>query len=319
MTLQANSTGNNALETDLVSGTGHHRAAFHGSIVALITPFHADGSIDYASLSQLLDWHIAAQTSALVIMGTTAESVTLSFAEQLQVIDYCIAHVSGRVPLILGNGHNATAEAVSRTEQLNSRDFAAYLTVTPYYNKPSQRGLIAHFTAIANAAAKPVILYNVPSRTGVDLAVSTVAQLAKHPNIIGIKDATGELARVKEYRLAITEPFCLLSGDDASAADFIRHGGDGVISVTANVAPETMAKMCQAMLAGNTAEADQLDEQVAGLHHYLFIESNPVPAKWALAKLGKITSDMVRLPLVTLEPNNENPIKAALQQAQLID
>ncbi|MFT4929726.1 MAG: 4-hydroxy-tetrahydrodipicolinate synthase [Phenylobacterium sp.] len=295
---------------------------FKGSIVALVTPMLDDGSVDFASMGKLIEYHIENGTDGIVAVGTTGESATLSFDEQQQVVQYVVEVVGGRVPVIAGNGTNNTAEAIVRTKTLEKLGVDGFLTVVPYYNKPSQKGLIAHFTAIAGSTCKPVLLYNVPGRTVTDLLPETVMALAKIDNIVGIKEATGDLARLSQIKAlccqAPDEPFCLLSGDDPSALEFMRLGGDGVISVTANVAAKEMADLCDLALQGQFVAAQAVNEKLAVLHTTLFIAPNPTPAKWVLQQLGLITDDNVRLPLLTLEPIHHNDVKDAIKMAGLI-
>ena len=290
---------------------------FCGSHVALITPMLKDGQVDYPSLKRLLDYQLENGTDGLIIMGTTGEAATIPFAEQIDVLQYVLVHVQGRIQIIAGNGSNSTAEAVEKTKVLSALPIDGFLTVTPYYNKPTQQGMLAHFKAVAGATEKPVLLYNVPGRTGVDLLPATVAELSKVPNITGIKEATGSLTRLKELQALVGADFALLSGDDASACDFLLQGGHGVISVTTNIAPKAMAQMIKAARAGNTAAAQALDKTLQPLHRDLFIESNPIPSKWALLRLGLISSDFARLPLTQLEPIHQSVIEQALHAANL--
>ena len=261
---------------------------FRGSWVALITPMMTNGEVDYQSLKRLLDFQIENGTQGLVIMGTTGEAATVSFAEQLQVMTFVCDYVKGRVPVVAGNGANATSEAVEKTKALSALPIAGFLTVTPFYNKPTQKGMVAHFQAVAAATDKPVLLYNVPGRTGVDLFAATVAELAKVKNIVGIKEATGSMARLAELQRLCPEDFMLLSGDDATAGEFMLQGGHGVISVTTNVAPKAMAQLCMAATSGNREQAEAADRPLRALHRDLFIESNPIPTKWALQRMGLI-------------------------------
>ncbi|MFN6263886.1 MAG: 4-hydroxy-tetrahydrodipicolinate synthase [Chromatiaceae bacterium] len=290
---------------------------FSGSHVALITPMLKDGQVDYPSLKRLLDYQLENGTDGLIIMGTTGEAATIPFAEQIDVLQYVLVHVQGRIQIIAGNGSNSTAEAVEKTKVLSALPIDGFLTVTPYYNKPTQQGMLAHFKAVAGATEKPVLLYNVPGRTGVDLLPATVAELSKVPNITGIKEATGSLTRLKELQALVGADFALLSGDDASACDFLLQGGHGVISVTTNIAPKAMALMIKVARAGNTAAAQALDKTLQPLHRDLFIESNPIPSKWALLRLGLISSDFARLPLTQLEPIHQSVIEQALHAANL--
>ncbi|MDP5144667.1 4-hydroxy-tetrahydrodipicolinate synthase [Rheinheimera baltica] len=288
---------------------------FRGSWVALITPMTDAGDIDYVSLARLVEFHLQNGTQGLVIMGTTGEAATISFKEQLDVIARVCTQVNGRIPVIAGNGANSTAEAVERTQMLSQLPIDGFLTVTPFYNKPMQKGMILHFNAVASATDKPVLLYNVPGRTGVDLLPETVAELANTVNIVGIKEATGSMPRLVELKQFCPDDFMLLSGDDASACEFMLQGGHGVISVTSNVAPKAMAQLCHSALINERRQAEQIDGTLQALHHDLFIEANPIPTKWALRRMGLITSDFMRLPLTQLEPIHGTVIKQALTQA----
>ena len=290
---------------------------FRGSYVALITPMTEQGLVDYVSLRQMVQYQLENGTDGLIIMGTTGEAATIPFAEQLDVLSAVLAQVDGRCQVIAGNGSNSTAEAVDKTKQLAELPIDGFLTVTPYYNKPTQHGMIAHFKAVAAATEKPILLYNVPGRTGVDLQATTVAALANVANIVGIKEATGSMERLAQLQQLCPADFDLLSGDDASAAEFILQGGHGVISVTTNVAPLAMSQMIRAARDGNRAEALTIDATLQALHRDLFIESNPIPTKWALRQMGLIRSDMARLPLTQLEPIHANAIEQALQQANI--
>lgn len=290
---------------------------FSGSLVAIITPMLLDGQVDYVSLKKLLDYQVDNGTDGLIIMGTTGEAATIPFAEQLQIMQFVIDHVQGKVKVIAGNGSNSTAEAIEKTRQLSALAIDGFLTVTPYYNKPTQAGMLAHFKAIAAATDKPILLYNVPGRTGVDLQSATVALLSTTSNIVGIKEATGSLTRLAELQAVCPADFELLSGDDASACEFLLQGGHGVISVTTNVAPLLMSQMIKAARAGDAESAKSFDQHLQALHRDLFIESNPIPAKWALMRLGLIESDFARLPLTQLEPIHQSVIEHALHQANL--
>ncbi|MBL8224416.1 MAG: 4-hydroxy-tetrahydrodipicolinate synthase [Chromatiales bacterium] len=290
---------------------------FSGSIVALVTPMRPDGAVDYASLERLVDLHVAEGTDALVIAGTTGESATLTRTEHVEVIRVAAARAAGRVPVIAGTGSNSTAQTIDLSRAVASAPIDGYLVVTPYYNKPTQEGLYQHFTAVADAVDKPVILYNVPGRTGVDLTNETVGRLATHPAIVGIKDATGELTRVEDLRARCGDDFILLSGDDATTREFIRLGGRGVISVTANVCPGLMAEMCEAALAGDADLAAAIDARLAALHRDLFVESNPIPVKWALARLELIPAG-IRLPLTPLSAGAQPVVEAAMRAAGLV-
>ncbi len=286
-----------------------------GSFVALITPMLNNGEVDFDSLTSLIEWHILAGTDGLVILGTTAESATLSESEKMQVLTHSIDVNNQRLPIVVGNGTNCTASTIEVTQKYDHLAIDGFLTVTPYYNKPSQRGMIHHFKAVAAAATKPIILYNVPGRTNVDLSNDSVKELMAVSNIVGIKDATGDLTRVRQLKEANPD-FILLSGDDASSKDFLHLGGDGVISVTANIRPKEIAQMVSLSRSGKAQQAHEIDSKLSALHHDLFIEPNPVPVKWALLQEDKISSDFVRLPLVTMEPKHHSVIKQALEQSK---
>lgn len=288
---------------------------FEGSWVALITPMTTQGHIDYTGLQRLVDFHLENGTAGLVLMGTTGEAATISLDEQLDVLRTVIAQVKGKMALVAGNGANDTAEAVRKTKIMSSLAIDGFLTVTPYYNKPTQKGMLLHYQAVAAATDKAVLLYNVPGRTGVDMQASTVAELTTVSNIVGIKEATGSMARLTELQQLCPADFLLLSGDDASAARFMLQGGQGVISVTTNVAPKAMAELCQAARAGDVERSQRIDGTLQALHRDLFIESNPIPTKWALKRMGLINSDMMRLPLTQLEPIHYGVIEQALSQA----
>jgi len=269
---------------------------FEGSLVALITPMDSSGAIDYQALNRLLEFHVESGTNAIVSVGTTGESATLNVAEHLEVIKYTVDTIRKRIPVIAGTGANSTQEAIHLTQQAAQLGADAALIVVPYYNKPTQDGLYAHFKAIAEAVAIPQILYNVPGRTVADMSNETIARLAELDNIVGCKDATGELQRGRELVELCGDKISILSGDDATALDYMKLGARGDISVTANVAPTLMSKMCAAALAGEFVLAEQLDAKLSGLHQHLFVESNPIPVKYAVAKLG-YTSNTLRLPL----------------------
>lgn len=287
-----------------------------GSIVALVTPMHADGSVDFDALYRLLDWHVEQGTNGIVSMGTTGESATLDEKEHCEVIERTVTHVTGRLPVIAGTGANSTTEAISLTRCAANSGADAALLVTPYYNKPTQEGLYRHHVAVAEAVDIPQILYNVPGRTAVDMLPETVGRLAKIPNIIGIKEATGELARVSKIRDLTEEGFSLYSGDDATTREFILLGGDGTISVTANVAPASMSAMCAAALAGDKDQAEQIDAGLEELHEVMFLESNPIPVKWALAEMGRMEQG-IRLPLTELSEQYHDRLRDALVRAGL--
>jgi 4-hydroxy-tetrahydrodipicolinate synthase len=285
-----------------------------GSMVALVTPMNADNSLDWAALHKLVDWHIEQGTHAIVAVGTTGESATLNVDEHLAVIKKVVDQVNGRIPVIAGTGANSTSEAVEWTQAAKDVGADACLLVTPYYNKPTQEGLVLHHTHIARAVAIPQILYNVPGRTGVDMKPETALRLAKVPNIIGIKEATGDLERAKLLIDQAPSSFAIISGDDATAVDLILLGGKGDISVTANVVPAAIARMCELALAGNAEEARAINNRLLPLHTAMFVESNPIPVKWAVEQLGLIQSG-IRLPLTRLSEQYHQQLKTAMQTA----
>jgi len=288
-----------------------------GSIVALVTPMRSDGAVDHEALAKAVDRVIEAGSAAIVSVGTTGESATLDVDEHTDVIRRTIDVAAGRVPIIAGTGANSTTEAIHLTEAAKAAGADAALLVTPYYNKPPQEGLYRHFKAVAEAVDIPQILYNVPGRTAVDMLPSTVERLADVPGIVGIKEAKGDLDRVRELVALGLPDFALYSGDDATARDSILLGFHGDISVTANVAPEGMARMCAAALAGDAETAAAIDADLAALHRSLFVEPNPIPVKWALAELGLI-DEGIRLPLVPLDPAFHAEVRAAIKAAGLM-
>jgi len=288
-----------------------------GSLVALITPMQADGTVDYAGLERLIEHHIAAGTDGLVIAGTTGESATLATPEHIEVIRRSAEIINGRVPMIAGTGSNSTAQTIELSQSVDEFPVDGYLVVTPYYNKPTQEGLYQHYVAIADAVKKPVMLYNVPGRTAVDMLPETVARLSQHPKIFAIKEATGDLGRLVDIQKLVADDFMLYSGDDATAREFMLRGGHGVISVTTNVAPKQMAAMCAAALAGDAAKAAELDEPLSALHNDLFVEANPIPVKWAVARQG-LCSGALRLPLTELSDAAQPAVEAALVKANAL-
>ncbi|KJG35435.1 dihydrodipicolinate synthase [Photobacterium angustum] len=291
---------------------------FKGSMVALLTPLDSAGEVDYVGLKTLVDYHINAGTSAIIAVGTTGESATLTVDEHIKVVLKTLEYVDGRVPVIAGTGANATHEAITITKLFSGTGVAACLSVTPYYNKPTQEGLFQHYKAIAEATGIPQILYNVPGRTAVDLLPETVARLAKIDNIIGIKDATADLSRVKKTRELCGEDFIQLSGDDATAVDFVAEGGHGVISVTANIAAADMAQMFTLALSGQIDAAREINERLMPLHSHLFVEANPIPVKWAAHQLGLIDNGELRLPLTVLSESQQPIVKQALLDAGVL-
>ena len=283
-------------------------------MVALVTPMLDDGSIDYASLEKLIEFHIESKTDAIVAVGTTGESATIDMKEHCQVVKFVVEKANKRIPVIAGTGANSTAEAIELTQCAKQAGADACLLVTPYYNKPTQEGLYLHHKAIAEAVDIPQILYNVPGRTAVDMKPDTVVRLSKISNIIGIKEATGDLERLAEIQAGVDESFDLYSGDDATAVDFILQGGHGGISVTANVAPAQLSAAYAAALAGDVQTAHDLDQPLQSLHNDLFLESNPIPVKWAMARMGMM-GYALRLPLTQLSSTYQPQVEAAMREA----
>ena len=291
---------------------------FSGSMVALVTPMTADGSIDSDSLHNLIEFHIESGTDAIVAVGTTGESATLTVAEHCDVVGQVVEQVNGRIPVIAGTGSNSTIEAIELTQHARDLGVDAALLVTPYYNRPTQEGLYQHYKAIAEAVDVPQILYNVPSRTACDLLPETVARLADITSSIGIKEATGDLSRVEQINTLCQTKMELYTGEDANTVDFILAGGQGVISVTANVAPAAMHDMCAAALDNDEIEARQINKDLALLHQGLFVEANPIPVKWALAEMGKIPTG-IRLPMTELSEQYHQPVRDALVAANVLN
>ncbi|GAB5450699.1 MAG: 4-hydroxy-tetrahydrodipicolinate synthase [Halioglobus sp.] len=285
-----------------------------GSIVALVTPMHADGSVDWDALDKLIEWHIEAGTAGIGAVGTTGESATLSVPEHCEVISHCVKYSAGRIPVIAGTGSNSTREAIELTQAAAGAGADACLLVTPYYNRPTQRGLYEHFRAVAEAVAVPQILYNVPGRTAVDMHNDTAVRLAEIENIVGIKDATGELDRLPDLRARCADDFAIYSGDDPTAMELMLGGGQGVISVTANVAPALNAELSSAALAGDRDTSEALNARMAQLYEALFLQANPIPVKWALYHQGQI-GEGIRLPLTVLDEQFHAPVVAALEAA----
>ena len=287
-----------------------------GSIVAIVTPMHEDGSLDLGGLRRLVDFHVQEGTDAIVIVGTTGESPTVNVDEHCELIRVTVEQAAGRIPVIAGTGANSTAEAIELTHFAKKAGADAALSVVPYYNKPTQEGLYRHFKAIAEAVDIPVVLYNVPGRTVADMGNDTALRLAEIPNIVGIKDATGNIERGTDLIARAPEGFAVYSGDDASACALMLLGAQGDISVVANVAPRLMHEMCAAALAGDVAKARVLNERMLGLHRQLFCEANPIPVKWACQQLGLIEGGM-RLPLTSLSADCHERVRGAMRQAGL--
>ena len=290
---------------------------FHGSMVALITPMHADGAIDEDGLQRLIDWHVENHTDAIVTVGTTGESATLDEDEHCHVIRRTVEMTAGRIPVIAGTGANSTREAIDLTRCALQAGADACLLVTPYYNKPTQEGLYRHFLAVAEAVPVAQILYNVPGRTACDLLPETVERLAGKSNIVGIKEATGDMERARDIMQRCGERLDVYSGDDATAMELMLIGGKGNISVTANVAPAAMHAMCAAAIAGDRDAAVAANQPLEELHRVLFVESNPIPVKWALHEMG-LVSPGIRLPMTPLAEEFREPLRQALRRAGII-
>jgi 4-hydroxy-tetrahydrodipicolinate synthase len=290
---------------------------FKGSLVALITPFR-NGAVDEKAFQSLVEWQIEQGTHGLVPCGTTGESPTLSHAEHKRVVELCVEAARKRVPVIAGTGSNSTEEAIDFTRHAKKAGADAALVVCPYYNRPTQEGLYQHFKAIHDAVDLPIIIYNIPIRTATDMSVATMARLAKLPNIVGVKDATNDLARPLRTRQAIGSDFCMLSGEDVTALAFNAQGGVGCISVTANVAPRACADMQTAWLKGDTERAMRINDRLAALHDALFVETSPAPVKYAASLLGKSTAE-VRLPLVAASAEAQGKVQQAMRSAGLLN
>ncbi len=288
-----------------------------GSLVALVTPMHENGELDWERLHNLVEHHISEGTDGLVVVGTTGESATLTVQEHCEVIRRVVGQVAGRIPVIAGTGANSTQEAVHLTAEAKALGVDACLLVTPYYNKPTQEGLFLHYRTVADSVPVPQILYNVPGRTAVDLLPETVARLAKLDNVVGIKEATGILERVSQIRESCGDDFAIFSGDDATGMELMLQGGNGVISVTNNIAPRLMHELCIAALAGEREKAEAINSRLETLHRVLFLESNPIPAKWALKEMGLIGQG-IRLPLTPLAEIHQSEVRQALIQLNLV-
>jgi 4-hydroxy-tetrahydrodipicolinate synthase len=278
---------------------------------------HPDGSVDEGAYRRLIDWHVEQGTNAIVSVGTTGESATLDEQEHCATMALAVQHAAGRIPVIAGTGANSTSEAIALTRCAQDAGADASLLVTPYYNKPTQEGLYQHHKAVAEAVAIPQILYNVPGRTAVDMLPETVGRIAQIDNIVGVKEATGDLARITRLRELTSADFAIYSGDDATAREAMLLGADGDISVTANVAPAAMSAMCAAALAGDADRAREIDATLAGLHSKLFLEANPIPVKWALAEMGRIDRG-IRLPLTWFSETFHDQLRAAMRQAGIL-
>ena len=288
-----------------------------GSIVAIVSPMREDGALDFEAYRRLIDWHVAEGTNAIVAVGTTGESPTVDPEEHGELIRVAVDAVKGRIPVIAGTGGNSTAEAIELTRYAKSVGATASLQVVPYYNKPTQEGLYRHFRKIAESVEIPIVLYNVPSRTVADLANDTTVRLAEIPGIVGLKDATSDIARAADLLKRLPARFALYSGNDDTALALMLLGGHGVISVTANVAPRQMSEMCKAALGGDLSRARTINNQLLALHTKLFVEPNPIAVKWALAKMGRIAGG-IRLPLVPLSASAESTVVGAMKEAGLL-
>ncbi len=284
---------------------------FHGSIVALVTPFDEHDRIDYDALQRLIEFHVSEGTDGLVIAGTTGESATLEKGEHAELVRRSADMVAGRIPVIAGTGSNSTRQTVDLSQAIEDSAIDGYLLVVPYYNKPVQEGLYLHFRTIADAVEKPVMLYNVPGRTVADLLPETLARLADHPNIFGVKDATGDMERMKQHQSRLPDDFRFFSGDDFTTLDFLKLGGHGVVTVSGNVAPRQVSDMCKAAANGDMAKAAEIDASLQPLNTALFVESNPIPVKWALQQMGLI-STAIRLPLTVHAEEFHEGMKVAM-------
>ena len=288
-----------------------------GSIVAIVTPMHEDGSLDRPALKALIDWHVSEKTDAIVIVGTTGESPTVTVDEHCELIKLAVDHVAGRIPVIAGTGGNSTTEAIELTHYAKSAGADASLQVVPYYNRPTQEGMYQHFKRIAEAVDLPVILYNVPGRTVADMNNDTIVRLSAVPGIVGVKDATGNIGRGTELLRAVPKSFAVYSGDDATAMALMFCGGHGNISVTANVAPRAMHELCVAAMEGRIADAIAINNRLIPLHNKLFVEPNPVPVKWALAEMGHMQGG-IRLPLVAMSSSCHDTVRNALRESGVL-
>jgi 4-hydroxy-tetrahydrodipicolinate synthase len=287
---------------------------FKGSLVALVTPFDDNNRVDYASLKRLIDFHVEQGTDGLVIAGTTGESATLSRSEHIELVGRAIEIARGRLPIIAGTGSNSTAQTIDLSLAVADPGIAAYLVVVPYYNKPTQEGLFQHFSAVADAVDRPIMMYNVPGRTVADMQPETVARLAKHGNIFGIKEATGDIQRLKDIQALVDKDFMLYSGDDFTLLPFIEQGGHGVVTVSGNVAPAAVSRLCRLALSGRHDEASSLDDRLQPLNKLLFAESNPIPVKWAVSEMG-LMGPGIRLPLTPYSQQYHKEMRSAMHNA----
>lgn len=285
---------------------------FKGSLVALVTPFDGNNRVDYTSLKRLIDFHVEHGSNGLVIAGTTGESATLKRSEHIELIGRAVEIAAGRLPIVAGTGSNSTAQTIELSLAVADPGIAAYLVVVPYYNKPTQEGLFQHFTAVADTVDKPVMMYNVPGRTVADMLPETVARLAQHQNIFGIKEATGDIDRLKAIQALVDEDFMLYSGDDFTLRPFIEQGGHGVVTVSGNVAPAQVARLCQLASSGEKDAARALDDDLQRLNKALFVESNPIPVKWAVSEMG-LMAPYIRLPLTPYSERYHEEMRSAMR------
>ena len=290
---------------------------FKGSLVALVTPFDEHNRVDYAALKRLIEFHVSEGSDGLVIAGTTGEAATLSRNEHTELISRSVELVAGRLPVIAGTGSNSTAQTINLSLAVGDSGIDAYLLVVPYYNKPMQEGMYQHFAAIADAVGKPVVLYNVPGRTVADMLPETIGRLAAHGNIVGIKEATGDIDRLREIQDVVSDDFRLFSGDDFTVLPFLAQGGHGVVTVSGNVVPAAMARLCALASAGKLDEAKALDDTLQALNSALFVESNPIPVKWAISQMGLI-APYVRLPMTNFDEQYHDDMRAALAIAGVL-
>ena len=287
---------------------------FQGSLVALVTPFDGSDRVDYASLKRLIDFHVEQGSDGLVIAGTTGESPTLERAEHIELIRRAVEIADGRIPVVAGTGSNSTGQSIKLSLAAADSGIAAYMAVVPYYNKPTQEGLYRHYSAIADAIDKPLLMYNVPGRTVADMLPETIARLAGHENIFGVKEATGDIERLKQIQALVPDGFRLYSGDDFTLRPFIEQGGHGVVTVSGNVAPQQVATLCRLAAEGRKDEAKALDETLQPLNKMLFIESNPIPVKWAVSEMG-LMEPHIRLPLTPFSAEHHGNMRSAMQVA----
>ncbi len=287
---------------------------FKGSLVALVTPFDGNNQVDYTNLKRLIDFHVEQGSNGLVVAGTTGESATLSSQEHIELICRAVELADGRLPVIAGTGSNSTAQTIDLSRAVDGSGIDAFLVVVPYYNKPVQEGLFQHFSAIADAVDTPVMMYNVPGRTVADMLPETVARLSAHENIFGIKEATGDLGRLNEIREIVDDNFMLYSGDDFTLLPFIEQGGHGVVTVSGNVAPAAVARLCELALAGEHERAKSLDATLQPLNQALFVESNPIPVKWAVSEMGLMEAN-IRLPLTPYSTQYHEQMRVAMRLA----